>query len=99
MSCHVTTPTILVIIIYVVCLSSCSELLLCVAFSAAVMGTEGFDYLEETCPSLLSDLLATVAEVDDDPASLDRKRGVCGNQVLAPVESVEATERRTRRRL
>ena len=77
---------------------SCSAVALC-CFSAAVMGTEGFDYLEETCPSLLSDLLATVAEVDDDLASLDRKRGVCGNQVLAPVESAEATERRTRRRL
>ena len=74
---------------------SCSAVALC-CFSAAVMGTEGFDYLEETCPSLLSDLLATVAEVDDDLASLDRKRGVC---VLAPVESAEATERRTRRRL
>ena len=77
---------------------SCSAVALC-CFSAAVMGTEGFDYLEETCPSLLSDLLATVAEVDDDLASLDRKRGVCGNQVLATVESAEATERRTRRRL
>lgn len=62
----------------------------------AVMETEGFDYLEDTCPSLLSDLLATVAVVDDDLASLNRKRGVSGNQVMALVGSVE---RRTRRKL
>ncbi|RLM84783.1 BTB/POZ and MATH domain-containing protein 3 isoform X1 [Panicum miliaceum] len=77
----------------------------CLKFAAvrenlgAVMETEGFNYLEETCPSLLSDLLATVAVVDDDPASVNRKRGVCGNEGAAPVESVEASERRTRRRV
>ena len=63
------------------------------------METEGFNYLEETCPSLLSDLLATVAVVDDDPASVNRKRGVCGNEGAAPVESFEGSERRTRRRV
>ena len=68
-------------------------------FPAAVMGTEGFNYLEETFPSLLSDLLATVAVLDDDPASVNRKRGVCGNEGATPVESVEASERRTRRRV
>jgi hypothetical protein len=87
---------LLVIISCVVCLSSHARLLLCAAFSAAVMETEGFDYLEDTCPSLLSDLLATVAVVDDDLASLNRKRGVSGNQVMALVGSVE---RRTRRKL
>jgi len=66
--------------------------MLLLLLSAAVMETEGFNYLEETCPSLLSDLLATVAVVD-------RKRGVCGNEGMAPVESVEASERRTRRRV
>lgn len=77
----------------------------CLKFAAvrenlgAVMETEGFNYLEETCPSLLSDLLATVAVVDDDPASVNRKRGVCGNEGMAPVESVEASERHTRRRV
>jgi len=73
--------------------------MLLLLLSAGVMETEGFNYLEETCPSLLSDLLATVAVVDDDPASVNRKRGVCGNEGMAPVESVEASERRTRRRV
>ncbi|KAM3366693.1 hypothetical protein ACQJBY_015826 [Aegilops geniculata] len=77
----------------------------CLKFTAvrqnlgAVMETEGFNYLEETCPSLLSDLLATVAVVDDDPASVNRKRGVCINEDVNPVESVEASDRRTRRRV
>lgn len=66
---------------------------------AAVMETEGFNYLEETCPSLLSDLLATVAVVDDDAASFNRKRGVGGNEGANPVESVEASDRRIRRRV
>ncbi|TVU40118.1 hypothetical protein EJB05_13568 [Eragrostis curvula] len=85
----------------------CSELKsACLKFAAvrenlgAVMETEGFSYLEETCPSLLSDLLATVAVVDDDPASVNRKRAVCGNEVSVPVDSVEAFfERRSRRRV
>jgi speckle-type POZ protein len=64
------------------------------------MVTEGFNYLEETCPSLLSDLLATVAVVDDDPASsVNRKRGVSINEDANPVETVEASDRRTRRRV
>lgn len=63
------------------------------------METEGFNYLEETCPSLLSDLLATVAVVDDDPANVNRKRGICINEDANPVESVEASDRRTRRRV
>ncbi|XP_006657384.1 BTB/POZ and MATH domain-containing protein 3-like [Oryza brachyantha] len=77
----------------------------CLKFTAvrenlgAVMETEGFNYLEETCPSLLSDLLATVAVVDDDSATLNRKRGVSGNEGANPVESVEASERRIRRRV
>ncbi|XP_062187814.1 BTB/POZ and MATH domain-containing protein 3-like [Phragmites australis] len=84
----------------------CAELKsACLKFAAvrenlgAVMETEGFDYLEETCPSVLSDLLATVAVLDDDPASVNRKRGACGNEDAIPVESVEAGERHTRRRL
>ncbi|XP_062190698.1 BTB/POZ and MATH domain-containing protein 3-like [Phragmites australis] len=84
----------------------CAELKsACLKFAAvrenlgAVMDTEGFNYLEETCPSLLSDLLATVAVVDDDPSSVNRKRGVDGNEDANPVESVEAGERRTRRRV
>jgi speckle-type POZ protein len=79
----------------VVCRISHAVLLL---LFAAVMDTEGFNYLEETCPSLLSDLLATVAVVDDDHVSVNRKRRVCGNEGATPVESVEASERRTRRR-
>lgn len=73
------------------CVSSTGILMLCVScLSTAVMETEGFNYLEETCPSLLSDLLATVAVVDDDSVSVNRKRGVCGNEGSIPVDSAEA---------
>jgi speckle-type POZ protein len=78
--------------------------MLCCCFfclSTAVMETEGFNYLEETCPSLLSDMLATVAVANDDSSvSVNRKRGVCGNEGSIPVDSIDAfLERRSRRRV
>ncbi|KAG1371740.1 putative BTB/POZ and MATH domain-containing protein 3 [Cocos nucifera] len=85
----------------------CSHLKsVCLKFTAArenlgvVMQTEGFNYLEETCPSLLSDLLATVAEADDDPSPICRKRSSSSNIGLNITDSVDLNGgRRTRRRI
>ncbi|PKA56414.1 BTB/POZ and MATH domain-containing protein 3 [Apostasia shenzhenica] len=64
---------------------------------AAVLQTEGFAYLEKSCPSLLSDLLLTVAVADSSPAS--RKRNCSSNIGLNLVDGLDSTSRRTRRRL
>ncbi|OAY81528.1 BTB/POZ and MATH domain-containing protein 3 isoform X1 [Ananas comosus] len=77
----------------------------CLKFTAArenlgvVMQSEGFNYLEETCPSLLSDLLATVAVVDDDPSSFCRKRSGSSNLGLNLMDGVDLSGRRMRRRM
>ncbi|XP_072975745.1 BTB/POZ and MATH domain-containing protein 3 [Typha angustifolia] len=77
----------------------------CLKFTAArenlgvVMQTEGFNHLEETCPSLLSDLLATVAVVDDDPTSICRKRSGSSNIGLNLLDSIDPDGRRMRRRM
>ncbi|CAA6661722.1 unnamed protein product [Spirodela intermedia] len=65
----------------------------------AVMQTEGFGYLEETCPSLLSDLLETIAVVDDDPSQMPLKRGGSSVEGLDLADGVDSTGRRLRRRL
>ncbi|XP_017700600.2 BTB/POZ and MATH domain-containing protein 3-like isoform X1 [Phoenix dactylifera] len=85
----------------------CSHLKsVCLKFTAArenlgvVMQTEGFNYLEETCPSLLSDLLATVAEADDEPSLICRKRSSSSNIGLNLADSVDLNGgRRTRRQM
>lgn len=66
---------------------------------AAVMQTEGFNYLEATCPSLLSDLLATVAVVDDDSSPISRKRSGSSNIGLNLMDSVDLNGRRMKRRM
>ncbi|XP_010691281.1 BTB/POZ and MATH domain-containing protein 3 isoform X2 [Beta vulgaris subsp. vulgaris] len=82
----------------------------CLKFAAAhlnVMHSEGFRHLEESCPSLLSELLQTVASVDDSsglPSSKKRSSSsVFGLDLAAetgiPAESVNPTGRRFRRRL
>ncbi|KAA8534173.1 hypothetical protein F0562_031634 [Nyssa sinensis] len=86
--------------------------IICLKFAAAnlgvVMQSEGFRYLEESCPSLLSELLETVASADDNSnLLLTRKRS--GSSIFgldlaaegAPAESVNpnANARRMRRRL
>ena len=38
------------------------------------MNTEGFSYLEKSCPSLLSELLETVASVDETPGLSSGKK-------------------------
>ncbi|GMY08442.1 BTB/POZ and MATH domain-containing protein 3-like [Fagus crenata] len=84
----------------------------CLKFTAnpenlgAVMKSEAFRHLEESCPSLLSELLATFASMDENPNSpLSRKRS--GSSVFgldlaadgAEAESVNPNGRRMRRRL
>ncbi|XP_021769054.1 BTB/POZ and MATH domain-containing protein 3-like [Chenopodium quinoa] len=81
----------------------------CLKFAAAnlnaVMHSEGFRYLEESCPSLLSELLQTVAYVDDAGLPLSKKRSISSVFALdlaaadrgIPAESVNG--RRFRRRL
>lgn len=83
----------------------------CLKFAAAnlnaVMHSDGFKYLEESCPSLLSELLQTIASVDDTlglPSSKKRSSSSVFGLDLAPdrggnpAESVNPTGRRFRRR-
>ncbi|KAJ6832688.1 BTB/POZ and MATH domain-containing protein 3-like isoform X1 [Iris pallida] len=76
----------------------------CLKFTAArenlgvVLQTEGFEHLEQACPSLLSDLLAIVAVVDDDPCP-NRKRNISSNIGLNLLDGIDSTGRRMRRRL
>lgn len=73
--------------------------------SAAVMKSEAFRHLEGSCPSLLSELLATFASMDDNSNSLlSRKRSGSGTFGLdladgTEAESVHPNARRMRRRL
>ncbi|XP_059666310.1 BTB/POZ and MATH domain-containing protein 3 isoform X1 [Cornus florida] len=81
----------------------------CLKFAAAnlgvVMQSEGFRYLEESCPSLLSELLETIASADENSSLLlTRKRS--GSSIFgldladgAAAESVNPNVRRVRRRL
>ncbi|KAI3865101.1 hypothetical protein MKW92_007723 [Papaver armeniacum] len=89
---------------------SCSQLkTVCLKYAAkpgnlgAVMQTEGFAYLEESCPSLLSELLETIAVVDDESRQPSKKRHPNSSNIspnIVPDEvPVDAIARRTRRRL
>ncbi|CAH1451141.1 unnamed protein product [Lactuca virosa] len=69
----------------------CAQLkAICLKFAAAnlgvVMRTEGFKYVEETCPSLLSELLETVAAAAVEERSggegLSRKRSGGGSSII-----------------
>ncbi|WOK96960.1 BTB/POZ and MATH domain-containing protein 3 isoform X1 [Canna indica] len=64
----------------------------------AVMQTEGFNYLETTCPSVLAELLETVAVVDDDSSPVSRKRSSNSNLGPNSMDSVDLNGRRLRRR-
>ncbi|XP_024029227.1 BTB/POZ and MATH domain-containing protein 3 isoform X2 [Morus notabilis] len=85
---------------------------MCLKFAAnpanlgAVMQSEGFKHLEESCPSMLSELLKTFASVDENSTLSGRKRTgstigldlpVDGNG--APAESANPNGRRVRRRV
>ncbi|EYU19944.1 hypothetical protein MIMGU_mgv1a007421mg [Erythranthe guttata] len=83
---------------------------ICLKFAATnlgvVMQSEGFRHLEESCPSLLSELLETVASVDEKPNSVsgnNKKRSgssIFGLDLAADgvAESVNPNGRRLRRR-
>lgn len=70
-----------------------------------VMQSEGFKYLEESCRSLLSELLETVASVDEKSGPSGKRSGssIIGLDVAPPegaalAESVNPYLRRLRRR-
>uniref|UniRef100_A0A0D6QRG7 BTB domain-containing protein n=1 Tax=Araucaria cunninghamii TaxID=56994 RepID=A0A0D6QRG7_ARACU len=73
----------------------------CLKFAAAhenlgaVMQTEGFEYLQESCPSLLSELLETIAGVEEDPLIVNKKRSSGWMQV---ADGSDANGRRVRQR-
>jgi len=69
------------------------------------MHSEGFRYLEESCPSLLSELLEAVASADETlgmPVSKKRSNSsIFGLDLAAdgvPAESLNLSGRRVRRR-
>ncbi|KAK6929398.1 BTB/POZ domain [Dillenia turbinata] len=93
-------------------LHRCSQLkTICLRFAAtpenlgAVMQSEGFKYLEESCPSLLSELLGTIASADENSHLGNKKRSyssLFGLELIADgaaAESVNPSGRRVRRRL
>ncbi|XAR71990.1 hypothetical protein NMG60_11018469 [Bertholletia excelsa] len=83
---------------------------ICLKFAAAnlgvVMQSDGFKHLEESCPSLLSELLATIAAVDEN-LSLQSSRKRSASSIFGldvaedggAAESANPTIRRIRRRL
>lgn len=72
-----------------------------------VMQSEGFKDLEESCPSMLSELLKTFASGDENMTMLSGKKRSGSTIGLdlpadgsgAPAESVNPNGRRVRRRL
>ncbi|KAJ8765962.1 hypothetical protein K2173_020478 [Erythroxylum novogranatense] len=81
---------------------------ICLKFAAnpgnlgAVMDSEGFQHLEESCPSLLSELLKTLASGDENSSmQSSRKRSgssIYGQIVTDGAEAANANNRRVRRR-
>ncbi|KAL2614040.1 hypothetical protein R1flu_025732 [Riccia fluitans] len=61
---------------------------------AAVMQSDGFEYLKDSCPSLQSELLRTVAGVDEDVGSGIRNRSVWAQH----SDGTDASGRRVRQR-
>ncbi|KAK6790128.1 hypothetical protein RDI58_013928 [Solanum bulbocastanum] len=85
---------------------------ICLKFAATnlgvVMQKDGFKHLEESCPLLLSELLETVASVDEKPSLMSsKKRSSSSSSIFgldlaadgAAADSVNLTVRRVRRRM
>ncbi|PKI72334.1 hypothetical protein CRG98_007204, partial [Punica granatum] len=71
-----------------------------------VMQTEGYKHLEESCPSLLSDVLRTYASGDENSGPVSGKKrsassifGQDPDHDRNPTESVNLDGRRQRRRV
>lgn len=45
------------------------------SFNAAVMQTDGFDYLKESCPNVLTELLEYVARVNEHSIAVGKQGG------------------------
>lgn len=63
------------------------------SLSAAVMRSDGFEYLKENCPSLQSELLKTVAGCEEDCSSGGKSRSV-----WAQLSDGDTNGRRVRQR-
>ncbi|KAG5607504.1 hypothetical protein H5410_028996 [Solanum commersonii] len=84
---------------------------ICLKFAATnlgvVMQKDGFKHLEESCPVLLSELLETVASVDEKPSLTSSKKRSSSSSIFgldlaadgAAADSVNLTVRRVRRRM
>ncbi|KAJ8542105.1 hypothetical protein K7X08_016971 [Anisodus acutangulus] len=81
---------------------------ICLKFAATnlgvVMHTEGFKHLEESCPSLLSELLETVASADEKASLMSNKKrsssSIFGLDLAADGVAAESVNpRRVRRRM
>ena len=60
---------------------------------AAVMQTDGFEYLKQSCPSVLTELLEYVARVNEHPVIVCRH----GNEAI--LDGSDANGRRVKQRL
>ncbi|KAL3523857.1 hypothetical protein ACH5RR_016691 [Cinchona calisaya] len=89
----------------------CSQLkAICLKFAATnlgvVMRSDGFRHLEQSCPSLLSELLETIASEDEKPSLISSKKR-SGSSIFgldlaadgAAAEAVNPNVRRLRRRV
>ncbi|TMW94902.1 hypothetical protein EJD97_009643 [Solanum chilense] len=84
---------------------------ICLKFAATnlgvVMQKDGFKHLEESCPLLLSELLETVASVDEKPSLTSSKKRNSSSSIFgldlaadaAAADSVNLAARRVRRRM
>lgn len=84
---------------------------ICLKFAATnlgvVMQKDGFKHLEESCPLLLSELLETVASVDEKPSLTSSKKRSSSSSIFGldlaadgtAADSVNLTVRRVRRRM
>lgn len=66
----------------------------CFFLSVAVMQTDGFEYLKESCPCLLTELLEYVAKVSEHSVKISRR---LGNDGLA--DGSDFNGRRVKQRL
>ena len=59
------------------------------------MGTDGFIYLKDNCPSLQSEILKTVTGCEDQCSSIGKCQSVCGQLSDGGDSSVRRVRQRT----